>query len=61
MLSWDRFVGRWRSILVGAVIPEGGPKNPPRAHSMKPLVLAADAQSGVGAGGKGFRAIYNGM
>jgi len=30
---------------------EGGPKNPLKGTSMKFLVLAAEAQSGVGAGG----------
>jgi len=43
----------WRSILVSIPCSEDGPKNPSRAQSMKPLVLAADAQSGVGAGGEG--------
>lgn len=31
---------------------EGGPKNPLKGTSMKFLVPAADAQSGVGAGSK---------
>ena len=31
-------------------VSEGGPKNPPKGTSMKFLVLALDAQSGVGAG-----------
>ncbi len=31
---------------------EGGAKNPSKGISMKSLVLAADAQSGVGAGSK---------
>ena len=36
-----------RSILVRAAIPEGGAKNPSKGTSMKFLVLAADAQSGL--------------
>jgi len=51
---------------------EEGPKNPLKGISMKSLVLALNAQFGVGAGGKnsykyrltyscGFRAISNGM
>jgi len=51
----------WRSILVRAAIPEGGAKNPSKGTSMKFLVLAADAQSGVGAGNEKQGAIHKGM
>ena len=51
----------WCSILVGKTTSEGGAKNPSKGTSMKLLVLAADAQLGVGAGSKGRRAIRNGM
>jgi len=40
----------WCSILVRAACSQGGPKNPLKGTSMKFLVLAFDAQSGVGAG-----------
>jgi hypothetical protein len=33
-----------------ANVPENGPKNPSKGISMKFLVLAAEAQLGVGAG-----------
>jgi hypothetical protein len=42
---------RWCSILVSENIPEDGPKNPLKGTSMKFLVPATEAQSGVGAGG----------
>lgn len=38
------------SILVGYINSQGGPKNSPKGISMKFLVLAFDAQSGVCAG-----------
>gem|GEM_PF-5175037 len=41
---------RWCSILVGTSVFENGAKNPFKGISMKFLVLAADAQLGVGAG-----------
>ena len=44
---------KWRIILVNFIYYEGGAKNPSKGTSMKLLVLAADAQSGVGAGSKG--------
>lgn len=40
----------WCSILVSAARSQDGPKNPLKGISMKFLVLAFDAQSGVGAG-----------
>jgi hypothetical protein len=40
------------SILVSTFISEGGPKNPSKGTSMKLLVFALDAQSGVNAGSK---------
>lgn len=49
------------SILVRAANSEGGAKNPSKGTSMKFLVLACDAQSGVGAGSKDQGAIHNGM
>ena len=52
---------KWRSILVSTTISEGGAKNPLKGTSMKFLVSAADAQSGVGAGSKVMGAIHNGM
>jgi len=42
-----------RSILVRAAGSQKGPKNPLKGISVKPLVPALDAQSGVGAGGNG--------
>ena len=45
---------RWCSILVSEAHPEDGAKNPSKGISMKFLVLAADAQSGVGAGSKNY-------
>ena len=45
---------RWCSILVSRVPSEDGAKNPLKGISMKFLVLAADAQSGVGAGSKNY-------
>lgn len=47
---YNYYVVEWRSILVGHSLSEGGAKNPSKGTSMKFLVLAADAQSGVGAG-----------
>ena len=46
----DIIVNRWCSILVSRVPSEDGAKNPLKGISMKFLVLAADAQSGVDAG-----------
>ena len=40
----------WCSILVRLSYSQDGPKNPLKGTSMKFLVLAFDAQSGVGAG-----------
>ena len=45
---------RWCSILVSRVPSEDGAKNPLKGISMKFLVLAADAQSGVDAGSKNY-------
>ena len=45
---------RWCSILVSRVLSEDGAKNPLKGISMKFLVLAADAQSGVDAGSKNY-------
>ena len=45
---------RWCSILVSKVLSEDGAKNPLKGISMKFLALAADAQSGVGAGSKNY-------
>lgn len=45
---------RWCSILVSRVPFEDGAKNPLKGISMKFLVPAADAQSGVGAGSKNY-------
>ena len=45
---------RWCSILVSRVPSEDGAKNPLKGISMKFLVPAADAQSGVGAGSKNY-------
>ena len=42
----------WRSILVRSAVSQEGPKNPLKGISENPLVLASDAQSGVGAGGR---------
>jgi len=42
-----------RSILVRAAGSQEGPKNPLKGISVKSLVPALDAQSGVGAGGNG--------
>jgi hypothetical protein len=41
-----------RSILVRSAVYQEGPKNPLKGISLKPLVLALNAQFGVGAGGK---------
>lgn len=49
--QYDKIKVGWCSILVGIRILEDGPKNPFEGTSMKSLVLAADAQSGAGAGG----------
>ena len=49
------------SILVRAANFEGGAKNPSKGTSMKFLVLAFDAQSGVYAGSKDLGAIHKGM
>ncbi len=46
------FTLEWCSILVRASNSEGGAKNPSKGTSMKFLVLACDAQSGVEAGSK---------
>ncbi|MGI6113585.1 MAG: hypothetical protein ACOYEJ_05620, partial [Mahellales bacterium] len=43
-------INRWYSILVSTINFEGGPKNPSKGTTMKFLVLAANAQLGVGAG-----------
>lgn len=43
---------QWRSILVGFTGFEEGPKNPLKGTSVKPLVSASYAQSGVDAGGR---------
>ena len=40
----------WCSILVRAAFSKDGPKNPLKGISMKFLVLASNAQFGVGAG-----------
>lgn len=58
--------GRRSSILVIIADPEEEPKNSLKGISMKSLVLALNAQFGVGAGGKdirpcGLRAASNGM
>lgn len=58
--------GRRSSILVMIAVPKEEPKNSLKGISMKSLVLALNAQFGVGAGGKdispcGFRASSNGM
>jgi hypothetical protein len=53
--------------LVRSAVFEEGPKNPLKGIPVKPLVLALDAQFGVGAGGTLLygacicRAIFNGM
>jgi len=47
-------IPRWCSILVSKVLSEDGAKNPLKGISMKFLVLAADAQSGVDAGSKNY-------
>ena len=56
---------QWRSILVGSTGFGEGPKNPLKGTSVKPLVSASYAQSGVDAGGRryacGFRAVFNGI
>ena len=57
---------RRRSILVRTAVSQEGPKNPSKGISTKPVVPAANAQFGVGAGGRRlgvcvFRAISNGM
>ena len=41
---------RWCSILVRSTCSQDGPKNPLKGISMKFLVLALNAQFGVGAG-----------
>ena len=43
---------RWCSILVRSFVSQEGPKNPLKGISEKPLVSAANAQFGVGAGGR---------
>ena len=45
---------QWRSILVGPTGIGEGPKNPLKGISMKPVVSASYAQSGVDAGGRHF-------
>ena len=56
---------QWRSILVGLTGFGEGPKNPLKGTSVKPVVSASYAQSGVDAGGRhyacGFRAVFNGI
>jgi hypothetical protein len=47
-----------RSILVRSAVYQEGPKNPLKGISLKPLVLASNAQFGVGAGGKYTRFVY---
>jgi len=41
---------KWHIILVGLTYYEGGAKNPSKSISMKLLVFASYAQSGVDAG-----------
>ena len=57
---------QWRSILVSRAESEEGPKNPLEGTTVKPVVSASYAQSGVDAGGRrviacGGRAVFNGM
>ena len=63
---WYSEMQQWRSILVGPTGIGEGPKNPLKGISMKPVVSASYAQSGVDAGGRHFfacggRASPNGM
>ena len=63
---WYSETQQWRSILVGPTGIGEGPKNPLKGISMKPVVSASYAQSGVDAGGRHFfacggRASPNGM
>ena len=50
---------RWCGILVGFCSDQGGAKNPPKGISVKHLVLASYAQSGVGAGWGDAEASYD--
>ena len=63
---WYSETQQWRSILVGPTGIGEGPKNPLKGISMKPVVSASYAQSGVDAVGRRFcacggRAVSNGM
>ena len=49
---WYSEMQQWRSILVGPTGIGEGPKNPLKGISMKPVVSASYAQSGVDAGGR---------
>ena len=67
-VCYTDFAKRRRSILVRSAASEEGPKNPLKGIAVKPLVPAANAQFGVGAGREartpracGFRAFPNGM
>ena len=51
---WYSETQQWRSILVGPTGIGEGPKNPLKGISMKPVVSASYAQSGVDAGGRHF-------
>ena len=51
---WYSEMQQWRSILVGPTGIGEGPKNPLKGISMKPVVSASYAQSGVDAGGRHF-------
>ena len=51
---WYSETQQWRSILVGPAGIGEGPKNPLKGISMKPVVSASYAQSGVDAGGRHF-------
>ncbi len=66
MISVDNYVilsykKQWHSTPVNKPIFEGGAKNPSKGTSMKFLVLAADAQSGVSSESKEMGAIHKGM
>jgi len=50
---FDILTKQRRSILVRTADSEEGPKNPLKGISVKSLVLALNAQFGVGAEGKG--------
>ena len=51
---WYSDMKQWHSILVGPAGIGEGPKNPLKGISMKPVVSASYAQSGVDAGGRHF-------